>query len=185
MKKEILKVIRYFLFFDYYPISEEIYTFLTIKTSKKRLNEELERLVEKKIIIKIKIPKENCFRYTVGEYSIKTPNLKSQISKKYEISKRKLKNLRFRLYIKLLSFFPQIKFVGLSGSLAMMSAKEKDDIDLFIITAKNRLFTGRFLAVIIAYLLGLKRQKGLQKAPDKVCLNLFFDESDLTVPKTK
>ncbi|MCX7955596.1 MAG: hypothetical protein N2593_00580, partial [Patescibacteria group bacterium] len=173
-------------------------TFLTIKTSKKRLNEELERLVDKKIIIKIKVPKENCFRYTVGEYSIKSKinlptgekndNLKFKIKnfkKRHLASEKKLKNWRFRLYIKLLSFFSQIKFVGLSGSLAMMSAKKDDDIDLFIITAKNRLFTGRFLALIFAYLIGLKRKKGVFKAPNKVCLNLFFDESDLQVPKFK
>ena len=33
--------------------------------------------------------------------------------------------------------------------------------------------------------MGLKRKKGLQKAPNKVCLNLFFDESNLVVLESK
>ncbi|PIU74306.1 hypothetical protein COS77_02270 [Candidatus Roizmanbacteria bacterium CG06_land_8_20_14_3_00_34_14] len=103
----------------------------------------------------------------------------------------------------------------------MMNAKENDDIDLFIITAKNRLFTGRLIALILAQLLGLRRRRTSEKLDtlfstatpqreplaivskkasslltnpqslipnpfkNKVCLNLFFDESNLKVPKFK
>ena len=75
--------------------------------------------------------------------------------------------------------------MGLSGSISMMNADLDDDIDLFIITQKERLFTGRFLATIFAYIMGLKRKLGQHKAPNKVCLNLFFDEKNLKVPKFK
>jgi hypothetical protein len=163
MEQKLNKVLRYFLFFNYHPTTEEIYTFFPIKISKKGL----------KTILEAK-------KYTPPEYSKEE---KSNI--KYQISKRKLKNWRFKTYIKLLSIFPQIKLIGLSGSIAMMNAKIDDDIDLFIITSKNRLFTGRFLATILAVIMGLKRRKGQYKAPNKVCLNLFFDESNLVVPITK
>ncbi|MCX7881369.1 MAG: nucleotidyltransferase domain-containing protein [Patescibacteria group bacterium] len=181
MKKEILKVIKYFLFFNYHPTFKEIYTFLPKKTSKKSLKIVLLSLELKKKIKKIKnryfLIKEDK-KYTLGEYSIKMENtkFKSQnyskfknqnynfynFRSKFDISQKKLQNWRFRLYIKLLSFFPQIKLVGLSGSIAMMNAKEDDDIDLFIITAKNRLFTGRFIAIILAELLGLRRKRNFQ-----------------------
>lgn len=179
-------------------------------------------------------------RYTIGEYGIKKyqiSKIKNQrskssnvtteqwnnFSKKYKISINKLKSLKFKLYIKLLSFAPQIKLVGLSGSMAMMNAGKKDDIDLFVITRKNRLFTGRFIALLLAQLLCLRRKRNSgEKARyrvfsppypkeaqaiaqkqvfslynhetikqwnnstrDKVCLNLFFDELDLAVPKFK
>jgi len=88
--------------------------------------------------------------------------------------------------------FPQIKLIGLSGSMAMMNAGYDDDIDLFIITAKNRLFSGRFIALLLGQVLGIrrKRQSTARKSlrvgfKDKVCLNLFFDENDLTVPEHK
>ncbi len=70
----------------------------------------------------------------------------------------------------------------------MINAKEEDDIDLFIITAKNRLFTGRFIAVCLAALLRIRRRRSgfhFLCSNNKVCLNLFFDQSCLTVPDFK
>jgi hypothetical protein len=157
INKEILKTIKYFSFFAYYPTLDEIHTFLQIKINKGELKKELDRL-----------------KYTPPQYSIRR-----------KISKRKLQNWRFKTYIKTLTAFPQIKLVGLSGSIAMMNADLDDDIDLFIIASKNRLFTARFLATVLAMIMGLKRKIEQYKAPKKICLNLFFDESNLTVPLSK
>ena len=162
MEQKLKKILQYFSFFNYSPTFEEIHTFFPTKITKK----EREKLLKTQ-------------KYTVGEYSKKISNVKNQISK------RKINSPKFKIYIKLLSFFPQIKLIGLSGSIAMMNADLDDDIDLFIITKKKRLFTGRFLATIFAFIMGLKRKIGQKKAPGKVCLNLFFDESDLTVPNHK
>ena len=160
MEKEIAKVIKYFSFFAYHPTLDEIHMFLRVKINKQKI------------------------KYTQPQYSIRS-----------KISKRKLQNWRFRAYIKLVSIFPQIKLIGLSGSISMMNAKEDDDIDLFIITAKNRLFTGRLIALVLAQILGLRRNRDSKKTTNyplptthyanKVCLNLFFDESNLKVPKFK
>lgn len=193
-EKEISGVLRYFSFFDYPPTLEEIHTFLPIKTTKEKLKKELERLVKKKIIKNCKLEIENSSRYTLPEYSKNRSYKLGVMSYKgrFKISQKKLQNWRFRVYIKLLSFFPQIKLIGLSGSIAMMNAEEKDDIDLFIITARNRLWTGRMIALLIAQLLGIRRKRiYYPRRPsqilykDKLCLNLFFDESSLTVPKHK
>jgi len=209
INKEILKTIKYFLFFAYYPTLEEIHTFLQAKISKNELNIELDYMVKLKLI-------ELYARYTPPQYSIGNAKVKypsfAKASEGKQISKRKLNNWRYQAYIKLISLFPQIRLVGLSGSISMMNAEEDDDIDLFIITAKNRLFTGRFIALVFAQLLGLRRSrdsatkffitreshhfvvpskvKKISYASsadhkDKVCLNLFFDESNLKVPKFK
>lgn len=204
MEDEVLKTIWYFSFFDYPPTFEEIYTFLEKKAAKKKVEEALKSLERQK-----KIKKEKDFkkvtRYmlqvtskdTVGEYSIKKSKLKSQKSKvwkynqNYLFSQEKLQNWRLKLYLKILSFFPQIKLIGFSGSLAMMNAEKDDDIDLFIITEKNRLFTGRFVAIILAKILGIHRSYNkrftvhVTRYTNKVCLNLFFDESNLAVPDFK
>ncbi len=156
-KKSIAKVLKYFSIFGYRPTLDELYTFLPIKVDKNKL------------------------KYTPVEYSIRR-----------KISQKKLNNWRFRVYIKLISLFPQIKLVGLSGSISMMNAREDDDIDLFIITEKNRLFTGRLIVVALAQILGLRRTRNNLAMKqfnngfaDKVCLNLFFDERNLKVPKFK
>ncbi|VVA44222.1 conserved hypothetical protein [Candidatus Roizmanbacteria bacterium] len=203
INKEILKTIKYFSFFAYYPTLEEIHTFVQVKISRSELKKELKSL-----------------KYTPPQYSIPTsPRLRG--ASKYQISKIKLGNWRFKIYVKLLSLTPQIKLVGLSGSISMMNAGEDDDIDLFIITAKSRLFTGRFIALVLAQLLGLRRKRNYsedeageffslsrgarptegregrdsrvikndhgssQYHKDKVCLNLFFDENHLKVPHFK
>lgn len=165
MDKKIASTIKYFAVFDYFPNFMDVYTFFPIKTSKKRLR----KLLKNK-------------KYTVGEYSKnKIKNQKSKI----KISEHKLNNWRFRAYLKLISPFPQIKLVGLSGSISMMNAGENDDIDLFIITAKNRLFTGRLITLVLAQLLGLRRSREARSSNNKICLNLFFDESNLKVPRFK
>lgn len=160
MEKEIAAVAKYFSFFQYSPNFDEIYRFFPKKIAKKRL----------KASYKAK-------KYTLPEYSLSTSRKK--------ISEEKLSNWRFKLYIRLISSFSQIKLVGLSGSISMMNADLEDDIDLFVITARNRLFTARFLATMIAFIIGLKRPLGRNKAPNKICLNLFFEENNLKVPKFK
>lgn len=203
---QAIKIIKYFSFFQYPPTFDEIYTFFSKKTSKKALKTAILKLEQQKKIKRIincKLKIENCSRYTVGEYTTRPPASKFQIEEyreKYFRSKKKLNNWRFKLYIKLLSFFPQIKLVGLSGSISMMNATENDDVDLFIITTNNRLFTGRLITLVLAETLGLRRRRHLDKRltddnvtieqcnnlnRNKVCLNLFFDESNLAVPKFK
>lgn len=178
MDKKLDSIIQYFAVFGYFPSFEDVYTFFPEKISKKSL----------KTIFEAK--KYTPTQYNIGKNrevisSNETMKQWNNLNNRKQISKNKLNSPKFKLYIKLLTLFPQIKLIGLSGSIAMMNADLDDDIDLFIITENNYLFTARFLAIIIAFIIGLKRRTGLQKAPNKICLNLFFDESNLTVPKVK
>ena len=147
----------------------------------------------------------------------------SNFLKRQQISINKLSSWKFRLFLQLVTLAPSIKFVGLSGSVAMLNADEDHDLDLFIITGKNRLWTGRFIALLLTQLLGIRRSRHSGKVRrsvgprpeslldsgvvplsgtpqndnnetmkqcsnftrDKICLNLFFDESDPAVPKFK
>lgn len=110
----------------------------------------------------------------------------STFNQRTNYTKSKLCSICFRLYIKLLKAIPFILLVGLSGSAAMQSAKKNDDIDLFIITAPNRLWTARFIAIICAKLCGIHRRRKDKHINSKVCLNLFFDAHDgLSIPAHK
>lgn len=88
-------------------------------------------------------------------------------------------------FIGVLRLFPTLKMVGISGSLAMRNTKQEDDIDLFIITEQNRLWTGRIIAIITSILMHLKRPRNVTTAKNKVCLNLFFDRLHLAIPADK
>lgn len=181
MDRLIYKTLLYFQHFDYAPTFEELSTFIEKKMSEKNLQTRLTRLVRTR---KIKIYRtDNTDRYTLGEYS---RNLKMQsMRQKIENSKAKIRSIQ--TYLSIIARLPQIELVGLSGTVAMMNADETDDIDLFIITGKHRLWTARFLAVSIARIMGIGRKRGDTRGhyDNKICLNLFFDSSHLSIPHKK
>jgi len=84
----------------------------------------------------------------------------------------------------ILSMIPSIKMIGVTGALAMSNADESSDIDLIIIVSSNALWTTRVLVYILLKTFGEKvriPKDSFQK--DKLCLNMWLDERDLTWPK--
>lgn len=82
---------------------------------------------------------------------------------------------------KVLSLVPDIKMVAITGSLAMENSKEESDIDLMLITKKGRLWTSRVLTYLMMRLFNLRtRQFSDKNQKDKLCLNMWMDEGDLT-----
>ncbi len=181
LHKEIIHTISYFGFFEYAPKFDEIHTFLPKKVSIHGLQKELDELVKKKIILRLNIDDENMSRYTLGEYSMRVRSPKLQVRSRNSIFKIN----QAQKYIRILSWFPQIRLIGLSGSVAMQNAEETDDTDLFIITSAGRMWTARFISLMLAHLMGVRRKRNDQYVENKICLNLFFDESDLPLPKRK
>src|SRR3989344_1836520 len=137
MRPDFQRVFRYFSQFSYPPSKDELYSFLSKKLLKREFEAKLNLLLTKK---KLRVGKGIVYpyiktdKYTLGEYGIFI-NKNNRFSL---YSQSKLK--RTLLYFKLLNFFPQIQFAGLSGSISMLHADKGDDIDLFIITANKRLF---------------------------------------------
>lgn len=83
--------------------------------------------------------------------------------------------------INLLRFVPWIKMVAVTGSLAVENAQLDADIDLLIVTNKNRLWVSRLLATVLLDVFGLRRKKGDKNTSDKICLNMFLDETRLVM----
>lgn len=173
MEKEILQTLAYFSRFSYAPNLEDLYMFLPKKTTKKLLKMVLEKLIKGRKI------QEKTGRYTIEGYSMHF----NKYIVRTGYSNDKLNKLKG--YVKILSFFSPIKLIGVSGSLAMMNADKNEDMDIFIITSKGRMWTARFISLILAQFMGLRRKRGAKRAKDKVCLNLFFDEARLDVPNEK
>lgn len=95
------------------------------------------------------------------------------------------KQHRARKLIRFLSYLPTIKAIFLTGGLAVGNAKRSDDIDLMIVTRANTLWITRLLANSILDTLGLRRRPETQDVANKLCLNLWLDETALAVPKEK
>ena len=83
----------------------------------------------------------------------------------------------------LLRRIPFIKMIAVTGALAMKNSDEQDDIDLLIITQKNRVWLTRFLATVILEFLGQRRRPKESSCGNKICLNMYLDVSKLKIPK--
>lgn len=85
-----------------------------------------------------------------------------------------------------ISLLPSIKFVGITGSLAMNNAKRDSDIDFIIITKKGKLWSTRLLVYFLLKIAGYPvRVPGKPDERDKLCLNMWLDESSLIWPSNK
>jgi len=78
---------------------------------------------------------------------------------------------------------PFIMFVGITGSLAMNNASPQSDIDLMIITQENTLWFTRLISITLLSFYKFKlRRAGNSDEVNRLCMNLWIDESALMLP---
>ncbi len=161
----ILKTLAYHDIFDYPLTQAELYNYLIdAKTTPRILSKNLGSIKDV----------ESRANY----YCLKGRDKIIKLRKSREaISKRKFKKAQH--FARILSLIPYVKFVGLTGALAMENSSESDDIDLLIISAKNSLWTTRFLTNLSLF--PYKRSPKSQKQKNKACLNIFIEEAHLTI----
>lgn len=129
--------------------------------------------IEFKNLENIKISTKNGFLFLNGKEG---STLKRLMRKR--ISKRKLE--KANKAAKILSFLPTIKMIAVTGALAMNNANEDSDIDFLMITKKGSLWTTRLFATALLKIFRIPTRKyGDRITKDKLCLNIWLDESDL------
>jgi len=105
-------------------------------------------------------------------------NKPSLVERRRKGNQRALKQLQIaKKAAKVLSWFPFVKSVAVSGSLSKMFADEKSDIDFFIITSGNRLWISRtFMHLFkkITYLAGKQNW---------FCMNYYVDDIWMEIPE--
>jgi len=95
---------------------------------------------------------------------------------------KKAKRLAKKLSIK----FPNILFIGVTGSVAAEFPKKNDDIDLFIIVKKDTLWITRFWVRYFVWKNKIPhRRYGKIENKDEFCFNMWLDEEALLLPKVK
>ncbi len=159
-----------------YPLSlEQIQRMLTVKVSRKELNETLQRMRDQQLITS----HETRHWYTIRGHEITFRRREERVV----LSKNKQAILD--KFVNLLCDFPGINTVILTGSLALDNAKVSDDIDLMIITAPDTMFICRLYVFVLAKILGLARKRSVETQPDAICVNIWLDGSNLVVPISK
>jgi len=168
---DILKTLCYADIFDYPLTKKELFRFLI--TKEKIYKKDLFRILE------LSIPGVG----QLGSYYFLNgkKNLVAERKKRGIESKKKME--KARRIAGLISFFPSIKFIGLSGSLSMNNCQKNDDIDLFIITSKRRLWITRLLVLVLLTLFGERRERNTILGKDKICLNMLLSEDSIAISK--
>jgi hypothetical protein len=158
---DTLKTILYFSLFNYPLKLEEICNFSITKDCE-IIRKNLDELVAQKVIIK------------VDDYYMVDAN-------RAHIEKRKLGNrmavdalVKAQQKARLISKFPFVEAVGVSGSLSKGYYDSKSDIDFFVITRPNRLWICRTFLMLYKKIFLLNSRKYF-------CINYFMSSGNLEV----
>lgn len=158
----ILRTLTYGDIFNYPMTASEMYRFLIspIKIP----------FTKFKRLIKVH---EKYFAHKDGYYFLLSRDSICNLRRERMAASRK-KLDKARLIVAVLGRIPTLYVIGVSGSVAVCNAKEKDDIDLFFITAPHTLWISRLLVNITLFLIGQKRKRGVRIAADKICPNMYM-----------
>ncbi len=170
MEKSIIKTIIYSDIFDYPLQINEIHRWLIgRKVGLRQVEKVLGKLVQSS---KLKAQSNYFF----------LPERTGLVTKRKRRADQSVKYFqKARMLCQILKVIPWIKLVGISGGLALHNASGKDDIDLFVITGKDRLWISRLLALGLLSLTGQRRKvsDGRRKIAGKLCLNILLEEDQL------
>ena len=161
--QSILKVVSYFDVFQYPVKKEEIISFLDSSYPEITIDAAIEFLVEKEIIYR-----QEEFYMLQNNYLL--------ITRRKEGNEKAIRLLAIaKRMATLLSGFPYVRGVAVSGSLSKNFADEKADIDFFIIAKSNRLWIARTLMHLF------KKLTFLVGRQHWFCMNYYIDESSLQI----
>ena len=163
VKKEILATLSYFDLFSYPLKPIEVIQFLGAVCTTQEVTAALCELEQEQAIFKL-----DEFYSLQNDFAL--------------ISRRKKGNIKARqLLIKadrialLLSLFPFVRGVAVSGSLSKNFADDRSDVDFFIIAKSNRLWLAR------TFMHCFKKLTFLAGKQHLFCMNYYIDEEMLTI----
>lgn len=163
VKHDILAALAYFDIFNYPLTQTEVYLFLPNRCPYKEFRTAVRHLTNESLIYQL-----DEFYTLQNNYAL--------------VERRRQGNAKAKQLIHtagkvahLLSYFPFVKGIAVSGSLSKNFADEKSDIDLFIVTAPNRLWLARTL------MHGFKKLTFLIRKQHLFCMNYYIDEQMLQI----
>jgi len=176
MEKAILRTLAYADVFDYPLSAPEVWKWLIGQQATGDRQKEVEKTLKEKSFL---VSRVSC-RHGLYCLSGKEKIVKIREQRKtWSASKIKLAEK----VAGILRLIPWVKLIGITGALAMNNSKEDDDLDLLIVTSKNRLWLTRLFSVFLVELTGKRRRPGDKLVKNKICLNMLLDESHLAIPE--
>jgi hypothetical protein len=163
LAKELTRCLLYFDVFSYPLLKEELFLYCGMEAGKEILfEEELSHLTEHGMI---------------HEYQgyLMTGTCSGMVRRRIKGNKRAASRIRTAMrYAQLISWFPFVRGVFLSGSISKGYMNKTDDIDYFIVTEPGRLWIARSLLTLFKKIFLLNSHRNF-------CINYFVDSDHLTV----
>lgn len=161
--KALKEVLHYFHFFNHALSAEEILRYIAVPASLDAVKEGLQLLEVEGLVYQKQ-----------GWFALDLASLELRI-KHERLNKRRLKLAR--KVGRFIALFPFVRGVYLSGSLSKSGVQSKDDdLDFFILTASNRVWTAKFFLIAFKKIVLLNSEKYF-------CINLLMDENQLSLTK--
>jgi hypothetical protein len=160
-EKHFLRALLYFDIFNY-PLTAEEVTRYSPAIVNFPADQFLENLVSRKILFRF----ENF--YSLHD----DPQIALRRVKGNALAEKKMKTAKMFSY--LVSLFPFVKAVMLSGSISKGYMDENSDIDYFIVTQANRLW-------VVRAMLAVYRRIFLFNSHKNLCTNYFIDNHNLEI----
>jgi len=160
----VYQSLAYFRIFHYPLTRAEIQQFSSVPLSVEDLDHCLAELQKMEMVFEM----QNYFSLDDA--------LLSQIKKRQSSEKRFHDKIgTMKRYANLISHFPFVKFVGITGSSAKGLFEEEGDVDYFIITETGKLWICRTLLILFKKVFLLNSHRYF-------CLNYFVDSNSLAIP---
>jgi hypothetical protein len=163
-QKSIIRTLLYFDLFDHPLDQQELFELNSTKLVKEKFDLDLEELVKKDLI-----------GYDSGYFFLGDGFQK--IRKRGEKQDRALKHNRIARFVSgIISRYPFVRAVMVTGSLSKKSQSRNSDIDFFVITEPGRLWLCRTILMLFKKIILLNSKKYF-------CINYFIDSVNLEIPE--
>jgi len=176
--KAIARTIAFFDLFSYPLTGFEVWKYLDVKCELAEVLEVLENIAKKSPLVPLfergQVERKNGFYFLAGREEI----IKERMAR-YNYSDKKFK--RAVWLSRIFKFIPWIKMIAVGNIIGAHNLKKESDIDLFIITEKNRVWLTRLFCVLIIKILGLRPKP--ENMRDKICLSFFISEEAMDLEK--
>lgn len=161
LKKEVIKALLYFDIFSFPLRPEEVHRFCGVKSEQE----------EVKAILNVLTEERRAWEFQGYFMAQPREEWVAKRQENFETSSAMMKSARRNA--RLISRFPFVRTVAISGSLSKYSADEHADIDYFIIACSGRLWICRSLLHLF------KKLTFLFGKQHDFCMNYFLDEEEL------
>lgn len=169
LQKELYKTLAYSDVFNYPLTGKQLFQFLGVKINTKDFFSLVKTLPHRNVA-------QTMYYFLPKKEAVVEERIKKEKVNIFKI--KQTEKIAHRL-----GLLPTIRFIGISGSLAMKNAEKHSDSDIFIITAPYTLWVTRLLVYLFLIFAGLKRSK--KNSQNAICANMFLDLRALrfSIPK--